>query len=172
MLEPRRLERVLLHFGHLDDPLFAFFSTIVSGRVADVRGVIVAFWNVFRLGSLDLAVGDLFQGLSGSLCRRHDRFLIGSLHLAVLGRHVTAALERHQVCIYVSCAPAQCRGRADKRDVHTFKTGLNARARCAPMLSNRVVSDRPIRVDLQGQGGSSTSRLGKSATGPTPSFSH
>lgn len=72
MFEPWRFQRILLHFRHLDDPLLSFISTIVGRGVSDVGSIIVAFRDVLRLGSLDLAVGDLLQCKPSSFCCRHD----------------------------------------------------------------------------------------------------
>lgn len=71
MLEARGLQRVLDHFGHLDDPLFqcsTVSTLLLTGSIAHVCRLTDCIRHVLGLGSFNLAGDQFFEGLSSPFC--------------------------------------------------------------------------------------------------------
>ncbi len=97
MLEPRRLERILLHLGHLDDPLLPSVFALIRRCVSDVGGFIIRFRNMFGLGGFDLAMGDTFKSLSCPFCCFGDGSIVRPFHLPLLVGYVGPIGERNEI---------------------------------------------------------------------------
>ena len=98
MLEARRLQRVLHDLGHFNDPLLqTILAALLTRSVPNECRFALAVWNVLRLSSFNLPIGDLFKSSLSFLRRGSNILFRRTFHCPVCVGEVLTVREWNKV---------------------------------------------------------------------------
>lgn len=132
MLKPRRLQRILHHIRHLDNPLLQPVRAIalLSRCVTNELGLALAVGYVFGLSGFDLAVDEFLECETGLFGCGLDVLFRRTVHSARFFGEVFTVRERNEV----------------------FELGLDVFSLTLALVSDGIVANISFAVDLESEG--------------------